>query len=206
MKNEELMNYEMPISSSALNSLLLALAHRYAAAAQESLGDNLVSIALYGSVARGQATPSSDIDLFVVLQEAPAGMLNRRRLLQPVRDSLTQELEELWVQGIYTDFIEVIRSRTEAQQFHPLYLDISQEAILLYDRDQFLHTLLEKVRERLQRAGAKSCSPLGANRGSAHPLRRTHSEAIRRPLSRAVSKAHPSYGLHTAFMARRGKV
>ncbi|HOT06808.1 MAG TPA: nucleotidyltransferase domain-containing protein [Methanotrichaceae archaeon] len=155
MKNEELMNYEMPLSRSALNALLLNLAHRYAAAAQEKLGDNLVSIALYGSVARGQATPSSDIDLFVVLQEAPSGMLNRRRLLQPVRDSLMPELEELWVQGIYADFIEVIRTRTEAQQFHPLYLDMSQEAVLLYDRDRFLETLLEKVRERLQRAGAE---------------------------------------------------
>ncbi len=145
----------MPLSHADLNALLLHLAQRYATAAQKALGDNLVSIALYGSVARGQAGPASDIDLFVVLQEAPSGMLARRRLLQPVRESLTSELEELWMQGIYTDFIEVIRSRTEAQQFHPLYLDMSQEAILLYDRDRFLDTLLESVRERLQRAGAE---------------------------------------------------
>jgi len=145
----------MPLHHSDLNATLLALARRYATAAQESLGDNLVSIALYGSVARGQATPSSDIDLFVVLQEAPAGMLARRRLLQTVRDSLTPELEDLWTQGIYADFIEVIRSRTEAQQFHPLYLDMSQEAALLYDRDQFMENLLGRVRERLQRAGAE---------------------------------------------------
>lgn len=138
-----------------LNALLLNLAHRYATAAKEILGDKLISIALYGSVARSQATPSSDIDLFVVLQETPSGMLNRRRLLQPVRDTLTQELEELWVQGIYADFIEVIRSRTEAQQFHPLHLYMSHEAILLYDRDRFLEILLERVRERLQRAGAE---------------------------------------------------
>jgi predicted nucleotidyltransferase len=148
----------MPPIHPTLNSTLHRLAHRYAAAAQEALGPQLVSIALYGSVARGQATHSSDIDLFVVLQEAPAGMLARRRLLLPARESLTPELEELWMQGIYADFIEVIRSRTEAQQFHPLYLDMSQEAILLYDRDQFLQTLLEKVRERLQRAGAERLS------------------------------------------------
>ena len=82
-------------------------------------------------------------------------MLARRRLLQPVRDSLTPELEDLWKQGIYADFVEVIRSRTEAQKFHPLYLDMSQEAVLLYDRDRFLETLLEKVKERLQRVGAE---------------------------------------------------
>ena len=155
MNNKALKSYEIPAPHSALNSTLLTLAHRYTTAAQETLGDNLVSIALYGSVARGQATPSSDIDLFVILQEAPSGMLSRRRLLQPVRDSLTPELEELWVQGIYADFIEVIRSRTEAQQFHPLHLYMSHEAILLYDRDRFLEILLERVKERLQRAGAE---------------------------------------------------
>lgn len=155
MNNEALKSYEILAHHSALNSTLLALAHRYATAAQEALGPQLVSLAPYGSVARGQATPSSDIDHFVVLQETPSGILARRRLFQPARESLTPELEDIWMQGIYADFIEVIRSRTEALQFHPLYLDISQEAILLYDHDQFLHTLLEKVRERLQRAGAE---------------------------------------------------
>jgi len=156
----------MPLSYAELNALLQHLAKRYATAAQDALGPQLVSLALYGSVARGQATPSSDIDLFVVLQEAPAGMLARRRLLQPARESLTPELEDLWEQGIYTDFIEVIRSRTEARQFHPLYLDMSQEAVLLYDRDQFMHTLLEKVGERLQRAGAERSPWAGTGTGT----------------------------------------
>jgi len=145
----------MSLSKAELNAVLRTLAERYAIAAQKTLEAQLVSIARYGSVARSQATPSSDIDLFVVLLEVPSGMFARRRLLQPVRDSLTPELEDLWVQGIYTDFIEMILSRTEAQQFHPLYLDMSQDAVLLYDRDQFLHALLESVRKRLQRAGAE---------------------------------------------------
>ncbi|MHB8117766.1 MAG: nucleotidyltransferase domain-containing protein, partial [Methanothrix sp.] len=130
------------------------LANRYAAKAKEAFGDRLVSIALFGSVARGQAGPGSDIDLFVVLQEAPSGMLSRRRLLDPVRESLTPELEVLWRQDIYVDFVEVIRTRDEAGKFHPLYLDMSREAILLYDRDLFLETLLAKVEERLKRGGA----------------------------------------------------
>jgi len=143
------------LSDAELNAVLHDLAKRYAAAARKALGGQLVSIALYGSVARGQAGPGSDIDLFVVLQEAPSGMLARRRLLDPVRESLTPELEELWGQGIYADFIEVIRIRSEARRFHPLYLDMSREGVLLYDRDQFLETLLENVREHLERGGAE---------------------------------------------------
>jgi predicted nucleotidyltransferase len=145
----------MPNSRAELNAGLHDLAKRYAAKAKEALGDQIVSVALYGSVARGQAGPGSDIDLFVVLQEAPPGMLARRRLLEPVRESLTPELEGLWRLGIYADFIEVIRTRAEARQFHPLYLDMSREAILLYDRDRFLKTLLENVGEQLERGGAE---------------------------------------------------
>jgi predicted nucleotidyltransferase len=145
----------MPYSSVELNAVLHGLAKRYAIAAQEELGDKLVSIALYGSAARQDAGSGSDIDLFVVIQEAPSGMLARRRLLAPVRESLTPELEKLWRQGIYTDFIEVIRTRAEARKFHPLYLDMSQEALILFDRDNFLESLLSAVKEQLKEGGAE---------------------------------------------------
>lgn len=145
----------MPYSREELNVVLHDLAKRYALAAQDALGDRLVSIALYGSVARKEASSSSDIDLFIVLEEAPSGMLSRRRLLDPVHESLTPELEKLWKQGIYTDFVEVIRTRAEAQKFHPLYLDMSQEAIILFDRDKFLESLLSSVKEQLKRGGAE---------------------------------------------------
>lgn len=145
----------MPYSSEELNIVLNDLAKRYSAVAQEVLGNRLVSIALYGSVARDQAGPESDIDLFVVLKDAPSGMLARRHLLDPLRESLTPDLNKLWRQGIYVDFVEVIRTRAEAEQFHPLYLDMSREAILLFDQDNFLENLLAKVREQLKRGGAE---------------------------------------------------
>jgi hypothetical protein len=145
----------MPNSHAELNADLFDLAKRYAAKANEILRDQIVSVALFGSVARGQAGPGSDIDLFVVLQEASSGMLSRRRLLDPVRQSLTPELERFWKQGIYVDFVEVIRTRSEARKFHPLYLNMSREAILLYDQDRFLETLLAMLKKQLERDGAE---------------------------------------------------
>jgi uncharacterized protein len=145
----------MPLSKVELNAALNNLAKSYAENAVSIMGEQIVSIALYGSVARHQAGPTSDIDLFVVLHQAPSGMLARRRLLAPVRESLTSNLEELWRQGIYADFVEVIRTVAEARQYHPLYLDMSLEAVLLYDRDRFLEKLLGNVGERLKREGAE---------------------------------------------------
>lgn len=82
-------------------------------------------------------------------------MLARRRLLDPVHESLTSELDELWRQGIYADFIEVIRTEAEARQYHPLYLDMSREAILLYDRYRFMENILDAVKSQLERGGAE---------------------------------------------------
>jgi hypothetical protein len=87
-------------------------------------------------------------------------MLARRRLLEPVREGLTPELEALRRQGIYSDFIDAIRSRREAERLSRLYLDMSEEAVLLYDRDRFLHNVLERVRKLLREAGAER-HPMG---------------------------------------------
>jgi predicted nucleotidyltransferase len=138
-----------------LNDTLNQLASHYAQVAEQILGEQLTSIALYGSVARGQSSPASDIDLLVILKEAPKGALRRRALLEPIREQLTAELESLWEQGIYTDFAEVIRSEAEARLLHPLYLDMTIDAELLYDRDGFLEKVLAKLKGRLEELGAQ---------------------------------------------------
>ena len=54
-----------------LNTRLRALAERYAVVAQQVLGENLTSVVLFGSVARGEAQPGSDIDLLVICRTFP---------------------------------------------------------------------------------------------------------------------------------------
>ena len=50
----------------AASEALDAAARRYAELLRQTLGDNLVSVVLFGSVARGEARPDSDIDLLIV--------------------------------------------------------------------------------------------------------------------------------------------
>ena len=45
------------------------------------LGDRLLSLVLFGSVARSQARPTSDIDLVVVVEGLPRRLADRRRPL-----------------------------------------------------------------------------------------------------------------------------
>ena len=70
-----------------------------------------MSVVFFGSVARGEANEHSDIDFFVVLENAPKGGFKRRRLLEPARQTLLLGLEKLWQRDIFTDFIEIIRDK-----------------------------------------------------------------------------------------------
>ena len=138
-----------------LNGKLSDLARRYAHLLLEQLGERLVSVALFGSVARGGANARSDIDLFVVIRDLPAGAFRRREVVRPVREALLAELETLWQAGVYADFCEVLRTPQEAERFHLLYLDMTVEGLLLYDREGFLADRLAQVRERLGELGSR---------------------------------------------------
>ncbi len=145
---------EVPVKHQELNDELEALAWRYAHLLRDQLGERLVTVALFGSVARHTANAHSDIDLFVVVRDLPAGAFRRRAVVGPVRKALLPDLEMLWETGVYTDFVEVIRTPEEAQRFHFLYLDMADEALLLYDRDHFLANRLAHVRQRLKALGS----------------------------------------------------
>ena len=58
---------------------------------QHALGDRVVSIVLYGSVARGTARPDSDVDLLLILREASAEYWKRLQPLLTILRELRKE-------------------------------------------------------------------------------------------------------------------
>jgi len=143
------------VTQKELNETLKSLAEKYAQLAKENLGANLVSVALFGSVARGEAKPNSDIDLLIVCEDLPKGMFKRHALLEPVREQLQGDLERLWKQGVYADFTELIYTKDEADRFHWVYLDMLEDAVILYDESGFLQGIFERLRKRLKELGAQ---------------------------------------------------
>jgi hypothetical protein len=61
------------MASTPLAPTWQALAARVVAEYRTALGDDLVAIALFGSVARGEAGPDSDLDLYVVTRRSILG-------------------------------------------------------------------------------------------------------------------------------------
>ena len=138
-----------------LNGMLKKLATAYTETLRKALGDRLVSVVLFGSVARGEATPFSDIDLLVVAEGLPRGRFARRGELKAADHAVEGELLALHGEGIAADFCIIVQDPEEAKGFKPLYLDFVEDALLLYDRGGFFADILTQLRQRLQRLGAR---------------------------------------------------
>lgn len=69
--------------------------------------------------------------------------------------SIEAELAALHEEGIVADLCVILQTPEEAKTVRPLYLDLVEDAILLFDRDGFLAGALEQLKHSLRRKGAR---------------------------------------------------
>lgn len=124
---------------------------------QHALGDRVVSIVLYGSVARGTARPDSDVDLLLILREASAEYWKRLQPLLTILRELRKEAcwKKMEEQGMSPFLSLLVLSLEEAEENRYLYLDLVDEARILVDQKGFFQSKLESLRQRLQELGAQ---------------------------------------------------
>lgn len=110
----------------------------------------LRSLVLFGSVARGESTARSDVDLLVVADGFPRSLVERRRPLLAAwsRAQAEQGLPEV-------EWSLVTKTPDEARFRSPLYLDLVEDAILLVDRGDFFRDVLDGLRERMRQLGSR---------------------------------------------------
>jgi predicted nucleotidyltransferase len=137
------------------NDALRAAAERYAALLRDAFGDQLVSVVLFGSVARGEARPDSDIDLLVVAEDLPDGRFARLQLLERVDKAFDPELAGLRATGLTPRVTPLLKSREEAAEIVPLYLDLVEDGRLLYDPDGFFRSVLDRLIASMRRLGSE---------------------------------------------------
>jgi predicted nucleotidyltransferase len=131
----------------------LSLLRKLTSILLENLGENLISVVVYGSVARGEAREDSDIDLLIIARDLPKGRLKRQDLFIEFEKSL--DIEEIEAKGYGIDFSPILLTPEEASRMRPLYLDMVEDAVILFDRDGFFSGVLEKLRKRLEELGAE---------------------------------------------------
>ena len=114
------------------------------------LGGQLVSIVLFGSVARRQAHAASDIDLVLVADGLPRRLADRRRVFL---DSWERARTSRELPPVQWNLI--VKSMAEARARSPLYLDIVEDGILILDRGRFFEDVLAGMRARMRELGSR---------------------------------------------------
>jgi len=120
------------------------------------LGRKLVSLVVFGSVARGDAGPESDIDLLIVAEGLPRGRFKRIAMFCELEDELEPLLERVREeQGVAAFLSPVLKTPEEAERLRPLYLDMVEDAVIVYDRGGFFENVLARLKRRLDELGAR---------------------------------------------------
>lgn len=111
----------------------------------EELGEKLIGLALFGSIARGEGSERSDLDFFVVTRGMEGGREQRRirvyNILAPVNKKFRRDISVFTLEG------------DEIRDVTPLLINIAHDAVILFDRERYLEKLFERIREAVRKAG-----------------------------------------------------
>ncbi len=131
------------------------LLDRLAAELRVHYGDRLVACAVFGSVGRGTLRPGSDVDLLIVARDLPRGRFSRVDEFLPVEARLEPVLGGRAGAPGSIGLSPVFKTPGEVEAGSPLFLDMVEDARILYDPDEFLARHLARLRARLRELGAR---------------------------------------------------
>ena len=106
---------------------LKSILEKLSASIKEVYGSKLKSIILYGSVARGTATPESDIDIMVLVDSSAEELKKYADKLCDVSTDFALEYFKVFsiIDVCYAEF-------SEWKQVLPFYRNVANEGVVLY--------------------------------------------------------------------------
>lgn len=111
----------------------------------EFYGEKLVALAIFGSIARGHAQNTSDLDVLIVLKDAPIYLNQRTEGLTEFLLKLEhyESYKKLKASGRSTATMHCVFTMKEIENHPPILLDIIDDGIILYDIEAFLENELK---------------------------------------------------------------
>lgn len=100
------------------------------------LGDELITIVIFGSRARGDYKENSDFDILIIADNLPERHLAR---MGYIREPLLNFDEKVQVLAKTPEEFDSV--------FPPLYLDIALDGKILVDKDRFMENRLRKLKK-----------------------------------------------------------
>ena len=106
--------------------------------------DNLTSIVLFSSCGRGELSVSSDIDLLIILDHS------KFRPRERISEFFEHIADTLEIGDFILPVSPTICTKSEARNFHPIYLSMVHECVVLYDKQGFFKRILQYVQGKLK--------------------------------------------------------
>ncbi len=148
-----------PLARLRTQSFFPALVSAVAGAVQ-LYGPRLRGIAFFGSAARLDHTPESDVDLLLVVDPLPAALGDRLDELRALRTPLSSASVGPHRDGKYDHRAQFVPITSEELRSEPpLLLDLTQDALILFDPEQLLSEALQRLRRKLIQHGARRVVP-----------------------------------------------
>ena len=97
---------------------------------RQLFGDKLRRLILYGSYARNEQDPESDIDIMILVDDNEDGLRNYRYLIADVMGDLTIKYGKLisLAEATYNRFVDF-------KEFLPFYKNIYEEGVEIYGKE-----------------------------------------------------------------------
>lgn len=144
----------MPITNEYLNNFL----KRTVEIAKDYYKDSLISIVVYGSVGRGDYKGHSDIDILIVIFSSSDSVCGRIHLFHDNVINKVEQTEEY--KGLIDNklpyrIMPIVYTVEGLKNHPPLMLDMTEDSVILFDRDDTFLREIEKIRERMRELGSK---------------------------------------------------
>lgn len=129
--------------------------HRLLEALLERYGDRFITLAVFGSVARMEMRMNSDVDLLLIIESLPRTRLKRQFEFTEIEERIESTIREIEKSGYRIEFSPIIRTPEEISKLPPILLDMVDDAVIVYDRDEFFKKVLDRLRAELKRLGSR---------------------------------------------------
>jgi len=115
--------------------------NEFVEACKEKFGEDLISIVLFGSYARGNFKESSDVDLLVIVENLPESVWERSKLMKEITWKIFLKYNED-LQPILSTPEEIIAAMRIG---NPIFLGILLGYKILFDREDFFERGLKEI-------------------------------------------------------------
>jgi uncharacterized protein len=121
---------------------------------KKGLQEHLLAVVLYGSLARGSAGPESDIDLLILYRKSKINT-DQVYVKSALRTYMSPEFQRLCQKGLYGEISPLLLTLEEIRKNPLILLDMMEEGIILYQRDNCFTRLVERMRAVTKKLGSR---------------------------------------------------